>query len=256
LTIAPPAISWSTITELEWTAPIVVEALFPERTKGGVTAQGGRIAVDLSYGIELRTARKSSGDFRMGALALVELSELQRGEYKIDKADPLVVLADAEGRASMAAEDDSGGNSSFEAGNNFLASGDLHGAEAAFRRADERGHAAAAVNLGNLRKLAGDLDGAQAAFRRAEQRGNSNGTVNLGVLFLDRGDLQGAEAAFRRADQHGNSTAPAYLGVSLDEQGDLAGAEAAYRRADARGSAPGAFGLVHVAPAPVHRTLW
>ena len=47
-----------------------------------------------------------------------------------------------------------------------------HHAEAAYRRADDRGHRAGASNLGVLLQEGGDLDGAEAAYRRAEERSN------------------------------------------------------------------------------------
>jgi TPR repeat protein len=52
--------------------------------------------------------------------------------------------------------------------------GNLTGAEAAYRRADDRGHAAGAFNLGVLLEERGDLDGAETAYRRAQQRGHGD----------------------------------------------------------------------------------
>jgi TPR repeat protein len=120
---------------------------------------------------------------------------------------------------------------------------DLPAAEAAYRRADEGGHAAAAANLGVLLEGQGDRTGAEAAYRRADQRGEANGSFNLGVLLEAREDLAGAEAAYRRADERGHAAAAANLGVLLEGQGDRTGAEAAYRRADQRGEANGSFNL-------------
>jgi tetratricopeptide (TPR) repeat protein len=76
---------------------------------------------------------------------------------------------------------------------------DRRGAEAAFRRGDERGLATASNNLGLLLKESGDLEGAEAAWRRADERGDAEATYNLGVLLRERGDLDGAEVAYRRA---------------------------------------------------------
>jgi peptidoglycan hydrolase-like protein with peptidoglycan-binding domain len=121
--------------------------------------------------------------------------------------------------------------------------GDLAGAEAAYRRADRRGHAAAASNLGVLLEGHGDAIGAEAAYRRADERGEANGTFNLGVLLEEQGDLAGAEAAYRRADQRGHAAATSNLGVLLEGQDDAIGAEAAYRRADERGEANAAYNL-------------
>jgi TPR repeat protein len=83
-------------------------------------------------------------------------------------------------------------------------SGDLAGAEDAFRRADDRGDAAAAFSLGGLLAERGDLAGAEDAFRRADERGHVAGVFNLGVLLEERGDLAGAEAAYRRAEERGH----------------------------------------------------
>jgi Flp pilus assembly protein TadD len=121
--------------------------------------------------------------------------------------------------------------------------GDDAGAEAAYRRADERGEPAGASNLGMLLIRRGDDAGAEAALRRADERGNARGAYNLGVLLHDRGDDAGAEAAFRRADHRGDAVAASNLGMLLERRGDDAGAEAAYRRADERGDAAGASNL-------------
>lgn len=71
-------LDWSTINEADWTAPVVVELLFPSRAKGGVRVEGNEVVVDLAFGIKQRTARRAAGDFRTGALALIDLSNLQR----------------------------------------------------------------------------------------------------------------------------------------------------------------------------------
>ena len=46
---------------------------------------------------------------------------------------------------------------------------------------------------------------AEAAYRRADERGDPGGAYNLGMLLAERGDLEGAEAAWRRADERGDS---------------------------------------------------
>jgi Flp pilus assembly protein TadD len=121
--------------------------------------------------------------------------------------------------------------------------GELAEAEAAYRRADERGDEMGASNLGVLLKQRGELDAAEAAYRRADERGFAIGASNLGSLLKQRGELAEAEAAFRRADERGDETGAYGLGVLLKERGELAEAEAAYRRADERGGADGAFNL-------------
>jgi peptidoglycan hydrolase-like protein with peptidoglycan-binding domain len=134
-------------------------------------------------------------------------------------------------------------DSLFKLGLQLEQSDDPAGAEAAYRRADERGHAAAASNLGVLLQQRGDATGAEAAYERADQRGDANGAFNLAVLREATEDLAGAEAAYRRADERGHPAAASNLGVLLEQRGDRTGAKAAYRRADRRGEASGTFNL-------------
>lgn len=134
-------------------------------------------------------------------------------------------------------------NEAFNLGVLLEERGDLAGAEASYRRADDHGHAAAASNLGVLLEGHGDQISAEAAYRRADRRGEADGAFNLGVLLDAKEDLAGAEAAYRRADERGHAAAACNLGVLLEEQGDRIGAEAAYRRADRRGEANGSFNL-------------
>jgi tetratricopeptide (TPR) repeat protein len=77
--------------------------------------------------------------------------------------------------------------------------GDHQGAEAAYRRADERGDGVAAANLGVLLEERGDLAGAEAAYRRADERDDATGAYNLAALLAQRGELAGAGDAYRRA---------------------------------------------------------
>jgi peptidoglycan hydrolase-like protein with peptidoglycan-binding domain len=121
--------------------------------------------------------------------------------------------------------------------------GELARAVAAYRRADELGHATAPSNLGVLLEQHGDRAGAEACYRRADERGDPDGAFNLALLLGEQGDHMGALEAYRRADQLGHGTAAANLGVVLGEHGDLAAAEACFRRADERGDAHGAFNL-------------
>ena len=69
-------VEWKTISGEDRRAPVVVELLFPDRTRGGVSVRDGQISVDLTYGLEQRRARKQIGDFRMGALSQVDLDAL------------------------------------------------------------------------------------------------------------------------------------------------------------------------------------
>jgi TPR repeat protein len=47
------------------------------------------------------------------------------------------------------------------------------------------------------------MAGAEAAYRRADQRGDATGAFNLGSL-LERHDPAAAEAAYRRAAERGH----------------------------------------------------
>jgi peptidoglycan hydrolase-like protein with peptidoglycan-binding domain len=102
--------------------------------------------------------------------------------------------------------------------------GDQVGAMAAYRRADQLGHGAAAADLGVLLERQGDRIGAKDCFRRAEQRGEASGAFNLADLLEAQGDQMGAMAAYRRADQLGHGAAATNLGVLLEQHGDRIGA--------------------------------
>ena len=62
-------------------------------------------------------------------------------------------------------------------------------------------------NLGVVLHQQGEVTGATAAYRRAEQRGDPDAAFNLGMLLYEVGDLDGAEAAWQRSVQRGNSRA-------------------------------------------------
>jgi len=73
------------------------------------------------------------------------------------------------------------------------------------RFADRSGDPEGARELGLALKARGDVAGAEAAFRRADERGSASGSLALGLLLRDqRNDPQGAEAAFQRAEQRGH----------------------------------------------------
>ncbi|MGO9890735.1 MAG: peptidoglycan-binding protein [Solirubrobacteraceae bacterium] len=131
----------------------------------------------------------------------------------------------------------------FNLGLLLEAQGSFVEAQAAYGRADDRGHSAAASNLGRLLEEQGALFDAEAAYRRADQRGDPDGAFNLGVLLEERAHLDEAAAAYRRAIERGNDAAASNLGVLLEERGALAEAEAAYRRADDHGDAIASFNL-------------
>jgi tetratricopeptide (TPR) repeat protein len=50
----------------------------------------------------------------------------------------------------------------------------------------------------------GAIDGALAAYRRADERGDASGAFNLGLLLARDGLLDGARAAYRRAAERGD----------------------------------------------------
>ena len=131
----------------------------------------------------------------------------------------------------------------FNLGLLLEAQGGMVEAQAAYGRADKRGHGSAASNLGRLLEQQGGLAEAEAAYRRADERGDATGAFNLGLLLEARGGMVEAQAAYGRADERGHGTAASNLGRLLEEQGGLAEAEAAYRRADERGDASGALKL-------------
>ena len=99
------------------------------------------------------------------------------------------------------------------------------GAEAAFRRADERGHPPAPTTWVSCLAERGVDAAAEAAFRRADERGHGGAAAVLGVLLVRRGDPDGAEAAFRRADERGHAGGTYNLGRMLALRGDFAAAQ-------------------------------
>lgn len=131
----------------------------------------------------------------------------------------------------------------FELGAALAQEGDLSGAEAAYRRADELGHPSSATNLGVILEDRGDMVDAEAAYRRADRRGDAAGTFNLGGLLVAKDDLAGAEAAYARAAERGDTDATTNLGRLLEQRGDVAGAKAAYQHGDERGDAAAASNL-------------
>jgi hypothetical protein len=61
---------------------------------------------------------------------------------------------------------------------------------------------------------------AEAAFGRADERGDADGAVNLGMLLEARGDIPGATAAYRRAYERGH---PELADIDPDALSDLIG---------------------------------
>ncbi|MBV9947381.1 MAG: hypothetical protein JOZ69_11070 [Myxococcales bacterium] len=56
-----------------------------------------------------------------------------------------------------------------------------------------------------LLELRGDIAGAEAAYRRADERGDPVGSFKLGGLLEERNDFAGAAAAYGRASERGQS---------------------------------------------------
>lgn len=115
-----------------------------------------------------------------------------------------------------------------------------------YRLADELGHPAGSWWLGHILAARGDHDEAQAAYRRAEIRGHPLAASSLASLLSRRTplDRQALEAAYRRVteiDYDPNGWVK--LAGLLQQRDDLDGAEAAYQRAVERGAREAAFAL-------------
>jgi tetratricopeptide (TPR) repeat protein len=155
------------------------------------------------------------------------------------------------------------------------AAGDLEGAEAAYRDADDLHDAEGAILLGLVLKRRGELRDAADAFQRAEARGHPEAGSCLGNLLDDNGDVEGAKAAYERSIAAGSTDAVLNLGLMLAQQGavddalrylhateetdsataswaigkllegreDFQGAATAYRRSADAGNAHAAYGL-------------
>jgi len=109
--------------------------------------------------------------------------------------------------------------------------------EDTLRTADAAGDALAARQLGEVLEERGGIDAAEAAYRRAEDRGDVRAIVLLGFLLEDhRKDVVGAEDAYRRADARGDLNGAGNLGRLLRDLGKLSEAEAAFKRCANRGS--------------------
>jgi tetratricopeptide (TPR) repeat protein len=121
--------------------------------------------------------------------------------------------------------------------------GDLAGAEAAYREADQLNDAEGAMLLGLTLKRRGDTAGARDAFRRAEARGHPEAGSSLGNLLTDLGDAEGAKAAYKRAIAAGSTMAELNLGLMLAQEG--AADEALYylRAAQAKGDASASWAI-------------
>jgi tetratricopeptide (TPR) repeat protein len=73
---------------------------------------------------------------------------------------------------------------------------------------DPRLAGVAAFCVGAVLDERGDEDGAEAAYRRGDERGDDDSAFNLGVLLRRRGDEDGAAAAYRRAEERRTAPPP------------------------------------------------
>ena len=61
-------------------------------------------------------------------------------------------------------------------------------------------------DYGVLLSERGDLVGAEAAFRRADERGDASGAFNLGMLLEPKDDVATTQAAYRRSRQRSDGS--------------------------------------------------
>jgi tetratricopeptide (TPR) repeat protein len=121
--------------------------------------------------------------------------------------------------------------------------GDMAGAQDAFRRAEVRGHPEAGSSLGNLLSDIGDTDGAKAAYKRAIAAGSTMAPLNLGLMLAHEGAADEALYYLRAAQDNGDATASWAIGKLLEDREDLAGAADAYRRGADGGDRLAAYNL-------------
>jgi tetratricopeptide (TPR) repeat protein len=121
--------------------------------------------------------------------------------------------------------------------------GDLDGAEAAYREADQLNDVEGAILLGLVLKQRGDMAGARDALARAEERGHPEAAASLGNLLSDLGDADGAKAAYQRGIAAGSTIAPLNLGLMLAEEGAVDEALHYLRAAQASGDAAASWAI-------------
>ncbi len=123
------------------------------------------------------------------------------------------------------------------------AAGDLEGAEAAYREADELDDAEGAILVGLLLKRRGELREAAAAFQRSAARGHPEAGSCLGNLLSENGDFEGAKAAYEQSIAVGSTDAVLNLGLMLAEQGALDEALPHLRAAEETGDAGASWAI-------------
>jgi hypothetical protein len=76
------SINWQVVAR-SWTAPVAVQLLRPEQTRGGVMATSNDISLDLTYGLAMRNARRRAGEIGKAAYALMSVDLLEQNGDKI-----------------------------------------------------------------------------------------------------------------------------------------------------------------------------
>ena len=69
-------IQWDRVSA--WKAPVIVDVMFPERTRGGITVLAGRIVLDLTFGAVIQRFRRALGDPRRGAYSFISLDRIRQ----------------------------------------------------------------------------------------------------------------------------------------------------------------------------------
>ena len=105
-------------------------------------------------------------------------------------------------------------------------------AELWLARADQRGHATAAHNLGVLLEERGDIAGAAAAYSRADERGVADAAFQLAMLLAAHDRLAEAEEALARAEQRGHPEAAHNLAELRERRREIDGPQSIRKNAD------------------------
>lgn len=121
--------------------------------------------------------------------------------------------------------------------------GDMTRAAEALQRAESRGHPEAASCLGDLLSDSGDFAAAKTAYERAIAAGSTMARLNLGLLLAQHGAMDEALPHLRAAEESGDPNASWAIGKILEGRQDLRGAATAYRRGAEGGNGHAAFGL-------------
>src|SRR6201996_1386526 len=112
-----------------------------------------------------------------------------------------------------------GARTPVERGDQLAAAGDLAGAEAAYREADEAGEAQGSTKLGLILESLGRRDEALEAYARADERGDGRGAFRRGMLLSRQDRWDEAQAAWARAEDRGMELAGLDLERELRRRG-------------------------------------